>query len=941
MVLQDSVLHAGDRVNTSRVLLHGRSLVLQSVTRDARGGYACAAHNALGARTSDPVTLHVMYPPVCRDPPNQTIAIAPGQPTTLVCRVDSYPKLVRFRWAVNTSRGLAHVDPSRYRSKETSSFLVYKPQISLSQEAEEKRKNYYISQKRGFYTTDSSGGSNKGANGFQPNGFIETDEGKIRKIRDSSQFQTHFNEVDNTSTHALKKFPLYASIGIEEEILRNIRDPGNLNDEKSNGRLQAGVMGKKNWFDLDTRTKSSNNQQKISNFIPDSQEKPNYFTVDVSKSGKRNRLEPLVDSTQFATTSGGVTPAEGVVLDENLSLEDMGLEETYGVIYCWGENAQGTQQQPCVITVTPAGPPSPIRACRILNQTAAALQVLCRPGADGGLKQTFIAVVKDERTGEIVGNATSSTPLLTLAGLTAGTDYVVQVWTHNARGASRPFVLEGYALKVAENKIDNSQTGDVSGRLSVLLGASSAGFVLIAACLVVASKIRRKRRLRPPRSESDDAPKTSVSENEGEEDETERSRQRRNRETQESRLDVQSSNGPDLLMRTESSNIPLYSHLQPSPPNAASPVFQQQPVSHEIHECGHYRDEGAFSRSQNKINVCHNFHPIVACQRPHTPSIYSQTVPLYQGTPTGSVSGEHPLNNTNSKQKTKEDDESREVQKKTCEGCYASKSNGDLVGGKALSPYGQKLPSSISEVNFNCSSIKFGGNGTAKRTEPSCPCKSSRNHCNYDCTSLSVTSASLYDDVQSQGSCRQPPMQYATICRSFAVKAMEGKMCANSTHPYLTRGLSSHDLITRTPHDSFPFQESKRKPTDITEQEIECRQRRSSIVGNDTQEPPAQIWTHADTQRIEDTACHESFNKELRSGSCRTQRSGIAPSLGPTADKEQTDHTLQSLASDKTACHKAVAPLQCVTDLPRVKRDSHRYYTLKVSNARQNSESFV
>jgi hypothetical protein len=28
-----------------------------------------------------------------------------------------------------------------------------------------------------------------------------------------------------------------------------------------------------------------------------------------------------------------------------------------------------------------------------------------------------------------------------------------KVWTYNARGASKPFVLEGYALKVAENKI--------------------------------------------------------------------------------------------------------------------------------------------------------------------------------------------------------------------------------------------------------------------------------------------------------------------------------------------------------------------------------------------------------------------------------------------------------------------------------------------------------
>ena len=68
----------------------------------------------------------------------------------------------------------------------------------------------------------------------------------------------------------------------------------------------------------------------------------------------------------------------------------------------------------------------------------------------------FFSQVLDEASGSVVDNVTSPHPLLTLRGLSAGTDYVVKVWAFNSRGPSKPFILEGYALKVAENKIGKS-----------------------------------------------------------------------------------------------------------------------------------------------------------------------------------------------------------------------------------------------------------------------------------------------------------------------------------------------------------------------------------------------------------------------------------------------------------------------------------------------------
>lgn len=48
---------------------------------------------------------------------------------------------------------------------------------------------------------------------------------------------------------------------------------------------------------------------------------------------------------------------------------------------------------------------------------------------------------------------TSTSPDLTVEGLAPGRDYLVKVTAVNQKGRSSPFTLEGFALKVAENKI--------------------------------------------------------------------------------------------------------------------------------------------------------------------------------------------------------------------------------------------------------------------------------------------------------------------------------------------------------------------------------------------------------------------------------------------------------------------------------------------------------
>ncbi|MPC18741.1 hypothetical protein E2C01_011635 [Portunus trituberculatus] len=53
----------------------------------------------------------------------------------------------------------------------------------------------------------------------------------------------------------------------------------------------------------------------------------------------------------------------------------------------------------------------------------------------------------------LVANVTADQPQFTLGGLAPGLDYVVKVYSFNSRGRSEPYVLDGFSLKVAENRM--------------------------------------------------------------------------------------------------------------------------------------------------------------------------------------------------------------------------------------------------------------------------------------------------------------------------------------------------------------------------------------------------------------------------------------------------------------------------------------------------------
>ncbi|XP_071548426.1 uncharacterized protein [Panulirus ornatus] len=166
------------------------------------------------------------------------------------------------------------------------------------------------------------------------------------------------------------------------------------------------------------------------------------------------------------------------------------------IILCWAVNELGNLRQPCTTTLIAAGVPEPVESCTVLEQRVSSLKVSCSPGFDGGLQQHFIALVLEPVTNRVVANVTSVTAEFSIGGLAPGLDYVVRVYSYNSRGRSPPYLLDGFSLKVAENRMDSGGGGPGKGAsplLALFIGVLAA-FVLTLTVIIVATKLRCRAR---------------------------------------------------------------------------------------------------------------------------------------------------------------------------------------------------------------------------------------------------------------------------------------------------------------------------------------------------------------------------------------------------------------------------------------------------------------
>ncbi|KAL6255996.1 hypothetical protein P5V15_013231 [Pogonomyrmex californicus] len=101
--------------STAGVVLSDHSLVLQGLTRYSAGDYTCLAANSEGKTASNPVSLQIMYAPVCKEGRSEVVVGALKLETvSLVCSVESHPAPLTFQWTFNNSGELVDVPHARY-----------------------------------------------------------------------------------------------------------------------------------------------------------------------------------------------------------------------------------------------------------------------------------------------------------------------------------------------------------------------------------------------------------------------------------------------------------------------------------------------------------------------------------------------------------------------------------------------------------------------------------------------------------------------------------------------------------------------------------------------------------------------------------------------------------------------------------------------------------
>ncbi|KAG5305740.1 NCAM2 protein, partial [Acromyrmex insinuator] len=107
------------------ILPGGRSLVLQSVTKSSAGEYSCMAANVEGKSASRPVTLEVMYAPICKDGSStQVVGALKHETISLVCGVQSKPPPTTFHWTFNNSGELMSVPATKYAQVKPLSLIT-------------------------------------------------------------------------------------------------------------------------------------------------------------------------------------------------------------------------------------------------------------------------------------------------------------------------------------------------------------------------------------------------------------------------------------------------------------------------------------------------------------------------------------------------------------------------------------------------------------------------------------------------------------------------------------------------------------------------------------------------------------------------------------------------------------------------------------------------
>ncbi|XP_076637272.1 nephrin isoform X3 [Colletes latitarsis] len=226
--------------------------------------------------------------------------------------------------------------------------------------------------------------------------------------------------------------------------------------------------------------------------------------ADVSFTWKFNNTMEAIDIPQADITNERTS--------STVSYKPM-TEMDYGTLLCWGTNEQGTQLEPCVYHIVPAGHPDTPHNCSLLNQTTDSLHVECTEGFDGGLPQQFtIQVDREQGTSSTssnpsltVYNRTSKVPSFSVNRLEPGTTYGVYIYARNSKGRSEKVHFRATTLNLPEKQTALTPVMlSLSGPLLGAVVGATAGLLLVIFVIVLAVRLRYRPRPQEDKDSHDD-----------------------------------------------------------------------------------------------------------------------------------------------------------------------------------------------------------------------------------------------------------------------------------------------------------------------------------------------------------------------------------------------------------------------------------------------------
>ncbi|XP_071525087.1 uncharacterized protein [Panulirus ornatus] len=110
----------------------------------------------------------------------------------------------------------------------------------------------------------------------------------------------------------------------------------------------------------------------------------------------------------------------------------------YGTLLCWASNEIGSQREPCVFHIVPAGKPEPPGNCTVGEGTRTSVRVRCVAGGSGGLSQHFLLQASLQTGGghHVLNLSATTAPDFYVEGLREGGKYQLVIRAVNGRGYS-------------------------------------------------------------------------------------------------------------------------------------------------------------------------------------------------------------------------------------------------------------------------------------------------------------------------------------------------------------------------------------------------------------------------------------------------------------------------------------------------------------------------